>query len=275
MYIEIWISHVIDTLNRTVYNRYIYVSLINPQLKSLLVCITFYCNILQKYFFRNLGAILTYAIIGTTISSFVVGILMYGCVQLMPVHLANSFTFLDTLYFGALISSTDPLTVLAIFNDLHVDVNLYALVFGESVLNDAVAIVLSGWVTVVHIFIMAYLDFDNQKTICYSSGDFNFSSCAQRWLYIIYNYMLTIFFSSIQNYAERYRTGSDGFETKAFFKALSDFFGVFLLSLLIGAIMGMLTALISFLILYIKAEMGDLLSRNFILHYLSRRAPCA
>ena len=33
-------------------------------------------------------------------------------------------------------------TVLAIFNDLHVDVDLYALVFGESVLNDAVAIIL-------------------------------------------------------------------------------------------------------------------------------------
>ncbi|UYV64127.1 Nhe3 [Cordylochernes scorpioides] len=35
-------------------------------------------------------------------------------------------------------------TILAIFNDLHVDVNLYALVFGESILNDAVAIVLAG-----------------------------------------------------------------------------------------------------------------------------------
>lgn len=69
---------------------------------------------------------------------------MYGCVQLMPEKLSNSFTFLDTLYFGALISPTDPLTILAIFNDLHVDVNLYALIFGESVLNDAVAIVLSG-----------------------------------------------------------------------------------------------------------------------------------
>ena len=45
--------------------------------------------------------------------------------------------------FGAMISATDPVTVLAIFNDLHVDVNLYALVFGESVLNDAVAIVLT------------------------------------------------------------------------------------------------------------------------------------
>lgn len=71
---------------------------------------------------------------------------MYGFVQLQST-LKSSFTFLDTLYFGALISSTDPLTTIAIFNDLHVDVNLYALVFGESVLNDAVAIVLSGYVT--------------------------------------------------------------------------------------------------------------------------------
>jgi len=37
-------------------------------------------------------------------------------------------------------------TVLAIFNELKVDVDLYALMFGESVLNDAVAIVLSSWV---------------------------------------------------------------------------------------------------------------------------------
>ncbi|XP_060515933.1 sodium/hydrogen exchanger 6 [Cylas formicarius] len=148
----------------------------------------------RKYFFRNLGAILTFAIIGTTVSSFIVGGLMYGCVQLMPARLAASFTFLDTLYFGALISSTDPLTILAIFNDLNVDVNLYALVFGESVLNDAVAIVLSG---------------------------------------------------SIQHYGKRYQLGTGGFEIKAFFQAVGDFCGIFMLSLLIGASMGCITALMT------------------------------
>merc|ERR1712203_986543 len=67
---------------------------------------------------------------------------MYGVTQLFE-HLAKSFTFLDTLRFGSLISATDPVTILAIFTDLNVDVNLYAIVFGESVLNDAVAMVIT------------------------------------------------------------------------------------------------------------------------------------
>merc|ERR1719489_261537 len=66
---------------------------------------------------------------------------MYGVTSVVP-HLQN-ITFIDNLHFGALISATDPVTILAIFNDLNVDVNLYALVFGESVLNDAVAIVIT------------------------------------------------------------------------------------------------------------------------------------
>lgn len=96
----------------------------------------------RKYFFRNLGAIFTYAFIGTTLSAIVIGSILYGFVQLVPSR--AQFTFVDTLYFGAFISATDPVTVLAVFNDLHVDVNMYALVFGESVLNDAVAIVLAS-----------------------------------------------------------------------------------------------------------------------------------
>ncbi len=52
--------------------------------------------------------------------------------------------FVDCLLFGAIVSATDPVTVLAVFKELKVDVNLDALLFGESVLNDAVAIVLVG-----------------------------------------------------------------------------------------------------------------------------------
>eukprot|EP00959_Pyramimonas_sp_CCMP1952_P119133 2490743-Pyramimonas_sp.AAC.1 len=58
------------------------------------------------------------------------------------IGLCVPLTTLHSLTFGALISATDPVTTLAIFQELGCDLDLYALVFGESVLNDAVAIVL-------------------------------------------------------------------------------------------------------------------------------------
>lgn len=45
--------------------------------------------------------------------------------------------------FGSLISAVDPVATIAIFNALHVDPVLNMLVFGESILNDAVSIVLT------------------------------------------------------------------------------------------------------------------------------------
>ncbi|XP_049898678.1 sodium/hydrogen exchanger 6a [Epinephelus moara] len=100
----------------------------------------------RRHFFRNMGSILAYAFLGTVISCFVIGLLMYGCVMLMKQveQLGGDFFFTDCLFFGAIVSATDPVTVLAIFNELQVDVDLYALLFGESVLNDAVAVVLSS-----------------------------------------------------------------------------------------------------------------------------------
>uniref|UniRef100_A0A453RIS8 Cation/H+ exchanger transmembrane domain-containing protein n=2 Tax=Aegilops tauschii subsp. strangulata TaxID=200361 RepID=A0A453RIS8_AEGTS len=79
-----------------------------------------------KPFFSNFGAIITFAIVGTLIASIVTGVLVMPLVECMM--------------FGALVSATDPVTVLSIFQELGTDVNLYALVFGESVLNDAMAI---------------------------------------------------------------------------------------------------------------------------------------
>lgn len=45
--------------------------------------------------------------------------------------------------FGSLISAVDPVATIAIFNALNVDPVLNMLVFGESILNDAVSIVLT------------------------------------------------------------------------------------------------------------------------------------
>ena len=98
-----------------------------------------YC-LKRRYFFRNLGAICMYAFVGTSISCVVVGVMTYTFNKMTGV--TSTFDFTECLLFGAMISATDPVTVLAIFHDMHVDVDLFALVFGESVLNDAVAIVL-------------------------------------------------------------------------------------------------------------------------------------
>ena len=61
-------------------------------------------------------------------------------------------TLAETLTFGALISAVDPVAVIAIFEEIHVNQTLNILVFGESVLNDAVSIVLySVFEALIHI----------------------------------------------------------------------------------------------------------------------------
>ncbi|XP_036604782.1 sodium/hydrogen exchanger 8 isoform X2 [Trichosurus vulpecula] len=50
----------------------------------------------------------------------------------------------DSFAFGSLISAVDPVATIAIFNALNVDPVLNMLVFGESILNDAVSIVLTN-----------------------------------------------------------------------------------------------------------------------------------
>ena len=94
----------------------------------------------QANFFRNIGSILTFAFAGTFISAIVLAVILY----LWTLMRVDGFTisFVEAFSVGATLSATDPVTILAIFNAYKVDPKLYTVIFGESILNDAIAIVL-------------------------------------------------------------------------------------------------------------------------------------
>ncbi|GAA5972160.1 hypothetical protein JCM8115_007141, partial [Rhodotorula mucilaginosa] len=94
----------------------------------------------QEHFFRHFHVILTFAFAGTFISAVALGVIVY-LYSLLGLE-GLSLTIVECLLFGSTLSATDPVTILAIFNQLHVDPKLYSVIFGESILNDAVAIVM-------------------------------------------------------------------------------------------------------------------------------------
>lgn len=81
---------------------------------------------------KDLPAVLILAIPGMLISTFIVG---FG------VWLALDMKLIIALVFGALISATDPVAVVALFKELGAPNRLNVLVEGESLFNDATAIV--------------------------------------------------------------------------------------------------------------------------------------
>lgn len=62
----------------------------------------------------------------------------------------SSIPFIESLAFGALISSIDPIAVLSVLSNMGMSDKdqIYVLIFGESLLNDGVAIVL--FQTLIH-----------------------------------------------------------------------------------------------------------------------------
>ena len=76
--------------------------------------------------------ILIYATLGILLSTFIVGGLFYGLTHVINIPIP----FLHALLFGALISPTDPVAVLAILRKAGVPEQLEADVAGESLLND-------------------------------------------------------------------------------------------------------------------------------------------
>jgi sodium/hydrogen exchanger 8 len=101
-----------------------------------------YCMPSISNFMYNAREILVLAGVGTIMSTLITGYGLYWCRSVGDHSLYMSITIWECLAFAALISAVDPVATLATFSSLQVDPDLEVLVFGEALLNDAVAIVL-------------------------------------------------------------------------------------------------------------------------------------
>ncbi len=81
---------------------------------------------------REYVPLLVLANVGVLLATLVTGYLVYWTIGL-PILIA--------LLFGAMISATDPISVLAIFKDLRMNKRLPVIIEGESLLNDGTAVV--------------------------------------------------------------------------------------------------------------------------------------
>ena len=86
-----------------------------------------------RHLIKDLRPILMLAVIGLLISTFAIG---------FAVEAISGIGFVACLLLGAIVSATDPVAVVAIFKDLGAPKRLTILVEGESLFNDATAIVL-------------------------------------------------------------------------------------------------------------------------------------
>ncbi|KAL0225438.1 hypothetical protein RCL1_003350 [Eukaryota sp. TZLM3-RCL] len=94
----------------------------------------------KSFFFNNLPTILSYATVGTVFNTFATSFGLY----LVTHYSLTKYTLSvhECLLLGTALSAVDPVSVLAIFSENSVNQTLHNLVFGESVLNDAVSIVI-------------------------------------------------------------------------------------------------------------------------------------
>ncbi|XP_040565706.1 sodium/hydrogen exchanger 1 [Lepeophtheirus salmonis] len=125
-------------------------------------------SLYDREFVSNLGSVMIFAIIGTLFNIFIVGGLLRGIFMVGLMGRTQELSLLECLTFASLISAVDPVAVLAIFEEIGVNLGLYFLVFGESLLNDGVTIVIYNTVTALdekgsHVvgldYVLAFLSF--------------------------------------------------------------------------------------------------------------------
>ncbi|KAF5399450.1 Sodium/hydrogen exchanger [Paragonimus heterotremus] len=100
-------------------------------------------SLYNRTFSEYLGVVLIFAVLGTILNFLIIGFALYGLQAAGAFGPEpTEFDLKGMLLFSSLIVAVDPVAVLAIFQDIGVELGLYYIVFGESLLNDAITVVL-------------------------------------------------------------------------------------------------------------------------------------
>uniref|UniRef100_A0A1I7ZV99 Sodium/hydrogen exchanger n=2 Tax=Steinernema glaseri TaxID=37863 RepID=A0A1I7ZV99_9BILA len=119
----------------------------------------------NKDFFPNAGTIMVYAVFGTLWNIVMIALTLYGCSDYFSVKTS----FIDLCLFATLISAVDPVAVIGVFERLHVNALLHICVFGESLLNDVVTVVL--YKTLI---VLSEVGTENMNTVDYVTSAVSF-----------------------------------------------------------------------------------------------------
>ncbi|XP_061547864.1 sodium/hydrogen exchanger 2 isoform X2 [Phycodurus eques] len=92
-------------------------------------------------FFENIGTVLWFAVVGTLWNSVGIGMSLFAVCQIEAFGVQD-INLQENLLFAAIVSAVDPVAVLSVFEDVSVNEQLYIVVFGECLFNDAVTVVL-------------------------------------------------------------------------------------------------------------------------------------
>ena len=102
---------------------------------------------------KSAKVIITFASVGTLISTAVVGIALYY----LTIFIALPIPFLYCLLFGALISPTDPIAVMGILKEAGLSKDIETKIVGESLINDGIGVVI--FVTILQIVAVGHENF--------------------------------------------------------------------------------------------------------------------